>query len=111
MARRTAIAGFAGSFVEYYDFTLYAVLTVYFAPLFFPSDDPSTSLLAGLAVFGAGFVARPIGGILFGRYGDRHGRRNALVFSVLLMGACSTLVGLLPTYGAIGLAAPTPARR
>nr|BFE35705.1 MFS transporter [Actinomadura rugatobispora] len=106
MARRAALAGFVGTFIEYYDFALYGVLTVFLAPQFFPSDNASTSFLAGLAVFGAGFVARPIGGILFGRYGDRRGRRNALVLSVLLMGVCSTLVGILPTYATLGALAP-----
>ncbi|GAB2832199.1 MFS transporter [Actinocorallia aurea] len=105
-ARKAALAGFVGTFIEYYDFALYGVLTVYFSPLFFPADDTSTSLLTGLAVFGAGFVARPVGGIIFGRIGDRHGRRPALVASVLLMGLCSTLVALLPTYETLGIAAP-----
>ncbi|EME67330.1 major facilitator superfamily protein [Rhodococcus ruber BKS 20-38] len=105
-ARRAAWAGFVGTFIEYYDFALYGVMTVYFAPLFFPADNPATSVLTGLAVFGAGFVARPLGGILFGRIGDRHGRRTALIASILLMGMCSTLVAVLPTYESIGMAAP-----
>ncbi|MCC5575249.1 MFS transporter [Microtetraspora sp. AC03309] len=104
-ARRAALAGFVGTFIEYFDFNLYATLTVYLSPLFFPADDPSTSFLTGLAVFGAGFFARPIGGILFGRLGDRNGRRSALIFSVILMGVCSTLIGILPTYAGIGIAA------
>lgn len=105
-ARRAATAGFVGTFIEYFDFALYGVLTVYFAPQFFPSEDPAISLLAGLAVFGAGFIARPIGGILFGYIGDRRGRRTALLLTVLLMGACSALVGVLPTFAAIGVLAP-----
>ncbi|MFJ6569346.1 MFS transporter [Streptomyces sp. NPDC091292] len=105
-ARRAAWAGFAGTFVEYYDFALYGVLTVFFAPQFFPAANPATSLLAGLAVFGAGFVSRPLGGILFGRIGDRYGRRPALVSTLVLMGLCSGLVGLLPTYASIGVWAP-----
>lgn len=64
MARRAARAGFVGTFVEFYDFALYGTLTVYFAPLFFPFDDKRISYLVGLAVFAAGFLARPIGGIL-----------------------------------------------
>jgi MHS family proline/betaine transporter-like MFS transporter len=105
-ARRAAVAGFAGTFIEYFDFALYGVLTVYLAPLFFPAADPAVSLLASLAVFGAGFVARPIGGILFGYVGDRRGRRLALLITVLLMGICSSLVGLLPTYADVGVLAP-----
>jgi MHS family proline/betaine transporter-like MFS transporter len=101
-----AAAGFAGTFVEYYDFTLYAVLTVVFSPLFFPSDDPATSFLAGLAVFGAGYFARPLGGILFGHIGDRYGRRTALIGTIALMGVSVTVMGLLPTYEQIGIWAP-----
>lgn len=104
--RRAAAAGFVGTFIEFYDFALYGVLTVFFAPLFFPADDPATSLLTGLAVFGAGYVARPVGGIVFGWMGDRHGRRPALVATLVLMGLCSGLVGLLPTYETIGIWAP-----
>jgi MHS family proline/betaine transporter-like MFS transporter len=105
-AWRAARAGAVGTFVEYFDFMLYGALTVFFAPAFFPSDDPAMSFLAGLAVFGAGFFARPVGAIVFGRIGDRRGRRTALIWSVTLMGLCSSLVGLLPTYEHIGLLAP-----
>ncbi|GAA1865830.1 MFS transporter [Pseudonocardia ailaonensis] len=105
-ARRAAGAGFIGTFIEYYDYGLYGVLTVYLAPLFFPASDPAVSLLVGLAVFGAGFVARPLGGILIGRLGDRRGRRAALLTSVLLMGACTGFIGLLPTYATVGVVAP-----
>ena len=105
-ARKAAAAGFVGTFIEYYDFALYGVLTVYFAPLFFPAENPATSLLAGLAVYGAGFLARPVGGIIFGRIGDRLGRRPALIASITLMGLCSGLVGVLPTHASIGIWAP-----
>lgn len=105
-ARRAAIAGFAGTYIEYYDFALYGVLTVYFAPLFFPSDNYATSFLVGLGVFGAGFIARPIGGMVFGRIGDRRGRRTALMATVVLMGTCSAVIGLLPTYETLGIVAP-----
>ncbi|GAA1859266.1 MFS transporter [Pseudonocardia ailaonensis] len=98
-----AAAGFVGTFIEYYDFALYGLLTVYFSQQFFPADSPSTSFLISLAVFGAGFVARPIGGILFGLLGDRRGRRTALVASLVLMGASSGLIGLLPTTASIGV--------
>lgn len=105
-ARRAAAAGFAGTFGEYYDFALYGVLTVYFAPKFFPATSSAASLLAGLAVLGAGFLARPVGGLIFGWVGDRHGRRRALVSSLMLMGLCSGVVGILPTYDLIGVWAP-----
>lgn len=105
-ARRATMAAFVGTFIEYYDFALYGTLTVYLAPSFFPSDDPAASLLATLAVFGAGFVVRPIGGLVFGRIGDRQGRRAALLASVLLMAVCSSLIAVLPTFGAVGVLAP-----
>lgn len=105
-SRRIALAGFAGTFIEYYDFALYGVLTIYFAPLFFPADNEATSFLVGLGVFGAGFVARPIGGIVFGRIGDRRGRRTALMATVVLMGTCSVAIGFLPTYETMGIVAP-----
>lgn len=105
-ARRAGVAGLVGTFIEYYDFGLYATLTVYFAPLFFPAENPATSLLTGLAVYGAGFVARPLGAIVFGRIGDRRGRRAALIATVLAMGTCSALIGLLPTYAVLGVLAP-----
>ncbi|MER5185303.1 MFS transporter [Streptomyces sp. NPDC002896] len=105
-ARRAAVAGFAGTFIEYYDFALYGTLTVYMAPQFFPSDNSATSLLSGLAVLGAGFFARPIGAIIFGRIGDQRGRRTSLMLTVLMMGICSGLMGLLPTHTQIGMLAP-----
>ncbi|MFW0787887.1 MFS transporter [Gordonia sp. CPCC 206044] len=105
-AKRAATAGFVGTFIEYYDFALYGVLTVYFAPLFFPSGNHAVSFLVGLTVFGAGFIARPLGGILFGRIGDRSGRRTALMATVVVMGVCAALIGVLPSYDAIGLLAP-----
>ena len=105
-ARRAAVAGFVGTFIEYYDYAIFAVLTVYLAPLFFPASNPAMSLLAGLAVYGVGFVARPLGGIVFGRIGDRQGRRAALMLTIGLMGGCTVLMGLLPTYRTIGVFAP-----
>ncbi|MCZ4585965.1 MFS transporter [Rhodococcus opacus] len=104
--RRVATAALVGNAVEYYDFTLYGLLAVVFAPLFFPSDNEATSLLAALVVIGAGYVSRPIGGLIFGHLGDRIGRRPVLMISLLLMGLTSTVMGLLPTYETIGLAAP-----
>jgi len=104
-ARRAATAAFAGSFIEFYDYSIFHVLLVYFSPLFFPGTSRS-SLLAGLAVYGVGFIGRPLGGILFGRIGDLRGRRAALMMTIGLMGLCTALIGLLPSHAAIGLAAP-----
>ncbi|BBY86611.1 MFS transporter [Mycolicibacterium tokaiense] len=104
--RRAAVASLAGSAVEFYEFTIYGFLAVVFAPLFFPSSDPTASTLAALAVFGGGYLARPLGGIIFGALGDRVGRRSILLATIFLMGGASTLIGVLPTYAQAGLVAP-----
>ena len=100
------LVGSIGSFVEYFDFASYGFVAVWIGPLFFPHQDPTAALLSTLAVFALAYLARPIGGIVFGHFGDRLGRRNVLLFTVLLMGLSSALLGLLPTYQAIGVAAP-----
>ncbi|WP_236791800.1 MFS transporter [Amycolatopsis sp. GM8] len=105
VARRAAVAGAVGTFVEYYDYGLYGVLTVYLAPLFFPAGNAASSILVSLGVFGLGYVARPIGGLVLGRLGDSRGRRTALLASVLLMGLATSLVGVLPTHATAGIAA------
>src|SRR6516225_8005693 len=84
-------ASAAGTLIEWYDFYLYAVLTPFLAPLFFPSSNPSTSLIAGFATFGAGFAVRPFGAVVFGRIGDLIGRKFAFVLTVSLMGASTTV--------------------
>src|SRR5215470_14674882 len=94
-------ASAAGTLIEWYDFYLYAVLTPFLAPLFFPSSNPTASLIAGFATFGAGFAVRPFGAVVFGRIGDLIGRKFAFVLTVTLMGASTTLVGILPTYKTI----------
>jgi len=99
-------AAAAGTLIEWYDFYLYAVLTPFLAPLFFPSNNPATSLIAGFATFGAGFAVRPFGAVVFGRIGDRIGRKFAFVLTVSLMGGSTVAVGLLPTYARAGIAAP-----
>jgi MFS family permease len=99
-------ASAAGTLIEWYDFYLYAVLTPFLAPLFFPSKNPATSLIAGFATFGAGFAVRPFGAVVFGRIGDLIGRKFAFVLTVSIMGAATTVVGLLPTYERIGILAP-----
>lgn len=104
---RATLAAAAGSAMEYYDFALYGLASaLILSDLFFPELDPNVGLIASLATFGVGFVARPVGGIVFGALGDRLGRKWVLVATILLMGGASTAVGLLPTYDSIGLWAP-----
>lgn len=103
---RAATAAGVGTAIEYYDFQLYGVLAVTLSALFFVDQDPSTALLATFAVFGGAFLARPLGGIFFGWYGDRKGRTAALMVTIVGIGLASTLIGLLPTYVSIGIAAP-----
>ncbi|MGW5267534.1 MFS transporter [Rhodococcus sp. NPDC003994] len=105
-ARRAAIAGGVGTLIEYYDFAVYGFLAVVIAPLFFPSTSPGVSILATLAVFGVAYVARPLGGIFFGRLGDRRGRRRALVITVVSMGIACGILGLLPVHSSVGVLAP-----
>ncbi|MEU4836874.1 MFS transporter [Nocardia testacea] len=106
VARRAAIAGGVGTLIEYYDFAVYGFLAVTIAPLFFPSDNSGVSILSTLAVFGVAYVARPLGGIFFGRLGDRRGRRHALVITVVSMGVACGILGLLPTHSTVGVLAP-----
>jgi metabolite-proton symporter len=96
----------SGNLVEWFDFYVYAFCAIYFAPAFFPSDDPTVQLLNTAGVFAAGFLMRPIGGWIFGRLADRHGRKNSLMISVLMMCAGSLMIACLPTYASIGTWAP-----
>jgi MHS family alpha-ketoglutarate permease-like MFS transporter len=100
------VAGSTGNLVEWYDFYAYAFTALYFASSFFPKGDRTAELLSTAAVFAVGFFMRPIGGWFFGRYADRHGRKAAMVLSVLLMCGGSLAIAVLPTYAAIGAAAP-----
>jgi len=104
--KRTLLAGAIGNVLEWYDFALYGYFAPVFAAQFFPSNSPSVSLISAFGVFAIGFLARPIGALLFGHWGDTLGRRNALAWSVLLMAIPTCVVGLLPTYEAIGAIAP-----
>src|SRR5260221_3855880 len=104
---RVALASAIGTTVEYYDFTLYATATaLVFNKIFFPSGDPLVGSLAAFATFFVGYCARPLGGILFGHFGDRLGRRNMLILTVLIMGLGTFLIGLMPAYAHVGLWAP-----
>lgn len=101
-----AVAACFGTFLEWYDFLTFATLAVVFGPLFFPSSDPSTALLASLATFGVGMVVRPIGAAIFGSIGDRIGRRPVFMITIALMGFATVCVGFLPTYAQVGIWAP-----
>lgn len=106
--RRVASASAIGTAAEYYDFFAYGTAAVlFFGHLFFPSDDPLISTLAAFATYAVGFLARPLGGIVFGHIGDKVGRKKALVITILIVGLGTFCIGLLPTYEKIGVWAPT----
>ncbi|SDG88977.1 MFS transporter [Pseudonocardia oroxyli] len=106
IGRRASLAAAVGTAIEYYDFAVYGYLAVVLAPLFFPSQDGLIGVLSTLAVVASGFLARPLGGLFFGRLGDRKGRRAVLMATVTVMGIATVLTGLLPTYATIGVFAP-----
>ncbi|MFH9675827.1 MFS transporter [Streptomyces sp. NPDC017405] len=104
---RLAAASLAGTAIEFYDFFVYGTAAaLVLGPLFFPTFSPVAGTLAAFGTFGVGFVARPLGSVLFGHLGDRRGRRPVLVASLLLTGASTVAVGCVPSYGTIGVAAP-----
>ena len=105
--RKVAFTALAGTSIEWYDFFLYgAAAALVFPTVFFGEMSSSSALILSLLTFAAGFIARPIGGIIFGHFGDRVGRKKTLVIALILMGVSSTLIGLLPTYAMIGVGAP-----
>ncbi|MCZ6459353.1 MAG: MFS transporter, partial [Gammaproteobacteria bacterium] len=106
--RRVALTSLAGTSIEWFDFFLYGTAAALVFPVVFFSPDmpPLVSLIASFSTFAVGFLARPIGGIIFGHYGDRVGRKAALVTALVMMGIATTLIGCLPTYSMIGGAAP-----
>ncbi|MGE0218806.1 MFS transporter [Mycolicibacterium sp.] len=106
VSRQVAIAAGIGHFLEWFDFAVYGFLAATLGRLFFPTGNPTTSLLASLAVFGVAFFFRPLGGLVIGAFGDRVGRRAALSLAIIVMGICTIAIGLLPTYATIGIAAP-----
>ncbi len=105
--RRVVAASVVGTALEWYDFFIYGfAVTLVFNELFFVTGDPATGAIVGFATFGVGFAVRPLGGFIFGHLGDRIGRRATLVLTTLVMGVSTGLIGLLPTYESIGIAAP-----
>ncbi|TFD93299.1 MFS transporter [Cryobacterium lactosi] len=105
--KKAAMSGWIGSALEYYDFALYSqAAALVFPTVFFPSGNATVAIIASLATYAVGYVSRPIGAIVLGAWGDRHGRKNVLTFAMLLMGCATFLVGLLPTFGQIGILAP-----
>jgi MFS family permease len=105
--RKAAASGWVGSALEYYDWFIYAqAAALVFPTVFFPAGNPTVALIASLATYAVGYVARPIGAFVLGQWGDKHGRKNVLVLAMLLMGASTFAVALLPTYNQVGILAP-----
>src|ERR1700724_1066643 len=106
--KKATASGWIGSALEYYDFFIYATAAaLVFPQIFFPSNNPTVAIVASLATYGVGYVARPIGGLFLGHWGDTHGRKTVLIVCMFLMGISTMAVGLLPTYQQVGVLAPT----
>ncbi len=104
--RKAAVSSFIGNFVEWFDYAAYGYLAAIIAVVFFPSEDKTIGLIAAYAVFAISFIIRPIGGIVWGQWGDRYGRRTALSWSILIMSAATFCIAFLPTYEQVGFVAP-----
>ena len=105
--RRVVTASLIGATIEWYDFFLYGVVAgIVFNKLYFPTDDPLVSTMLAYTTFGVGFITRPLGGLIFGHFGDRIGRKSMLVMTLMIMGVSTFLIGLVPTYDSIGIWAP-----
>ena len=105
--KKAAASGWIGSVLEYYDFSIYAqAAALVFPTVFFPKGNPTVALVASLATYAVGYLARPLGAAVLGNWGDRHGRKNVLVLCMIVMGCATFAVGLLPTYAQVGVWAP-----
>jgi MFS family permease len=105
--KKAAVSGWIGSVLEYYDFTIYAsAAALVFPTIFFPKGNATVAVVASLATYAVGYLARPLGAVVLGHWGDRHGRKNVLVLCMVAMGASTFAVGLLPTYAQVGILAP-----
>lgn len=104
--RKVVISGMLGNGLEWYDYALYGHMAIVFSKLFFPEGDASKNLILTLLIFASGFISRPLGAIFFGRIGDKFGRKKALTLSMIMMAVPTGCIGLLPSYEAIGIAAP-----
>jgi len=106
-SKKAAASGWIGSALEYYDFFIYATASsLLFPQLFFPSDNPTVAIVASLATFGVGYIARPVGAVFLGHWGDTHGRKTVLILCMFLMGFSTMAIGVLPTYEQVGIIAP-----
>jgi MFS family permease len=106
-SKKAAASGWIGSALEYYDFFIYATASsLLFPQLFFPSDNPTVAIVASLATFGVGYIARPVGAVFLGHWGDTHGRKTVLILCMFLMGFSTMAIGVLPTYEQVGILAP-----
>ena len=106
-SKKAAASGWIGSALEYYDFFIYATAaSLLFPQLFFPRGNPTVAIVASLATYGVGYVARPVGAFVLGHWGDTHGRKTVLLVCMFLMGFSTMAVGVLPTYQSVGLWAP-----
>ncbi len=105
--RRVVMGSFAGALMEWYDFFIFGTAAgLVFAPLFYPDSDPFIGLIASFATFGVGFLTRPLGGIVFGHFGDKIGRKITLIWTLAIVGCSTFLIGFIPTYQEIGIWAP-----
>src|SRR6201998_1724454 len=104
--RRAIISCALGNFVELYDFLIFGLFAAQIGANFFPASNPTTPLLSAFATYGVGFLMRPVGAIVIGAYGDRRGRKSALIVTVGFMAGATVLTGLIPSYASIGIAAP-----
>src|SRR5258707_13123094 len=106
-SKKAAASGWIGSALEYYDFFIYATAaSLIFPQIFFPSKNPAVAIVASLATYGVGYIARPVGAFFLGHWGDTHGRKYVLILCMFVMGFATMAVGLLPTYQQVGILAP-----